>query len=66
MFSGIVEEIGEVIGLEELPNMKLWDGTESSGWKLSVRATTAVDGAYDGCSISVNGVCLTVTEFDDG
>ena len=24
----------------------------------------ALEGAYEGCSISVNGVCLTVTEFD--
>ena len=24
----------------------------------------ALDGAYIGCSIAVNGTCLTVTEFD--
>ena len=27
-------------------------------------ANTVLEGAYEGCSIAVNGVCLTVTKFD--
>jgi riboflavin synthase len=42
----------------------LWDGSTGEGWKLTVKAKLALVDAYIGCSIAVNGVCLTVTAFD--
>lgn len=50
MFTGIVEEVGEVIG--------------ARGDGLLIRARTVLSDAHIGDSICVNGVCLTVTEFD--
>jgi len=50
--------------LELKKGLKLWDGSVGEGWELQVGAQTVLDGAYLGCSIAVNGVCLTVTEFD--
>ena len=64
MFSGIVEEMGKVSKLEKVPRLKQWDGTVGEGWELEVEAAVALEGASLGCSIAVNGVCLTVTEFD--
>lgn len=64
MFSGIVEEMGTAIALRERDDMKLWDGTTGSGWELSVGASVVLDDATEGCSIAVNGVCLTVVDFD--
>lgn len=64
MFSGIVEEMGVVESLAERTDMKLWDGTTGSGWELAVRGAKVLEGATDGCSIAVNGVCLTVVNFD--
>jgi riboflavin synthase len=51
MFTGIVEELGRVAGLE--------------GPRLTVESTTAVDGSVTGESVAVNGVCLTVVEQSD-
>lgn len=65
MFSGIVEEMGSVSSLIKNDAVKLWDGSVGNGVELTVRAKTVLDGATDGCSIAVNGVCLTVTSFDD-
>lgn len=64
MFTGIVEEIGEVVSLESRSDMPLWDGTVSEGIELTVRARTVLDGAYLGCSICVSGACLTATGLD--
>ncbi len=55
MFTGIVEELGEVAELEELPDAA----------RLSVRAQTVGADVSLGDSISVNGVCLTVTGWSD-
>lgn len=63
VFTGIVEEIGVVVSNRLCDSIRLWDGSVGQGWVLTVRATTALDGAYNGCSIAVNGTCLTVTEF---
>lgn len=52
MFTGIIEELGEVIAWEH--------GTDAG--RLTVRAPLAVSDAKHGDSISVNGVCLTVIE----
>eukprot|EP00281_Chroomonas_sp_CCMP1168_P030722 CAMPEP_0206245210 /NCGR_PEP_ID=MMETSP0047_2-20121206/18573_1 /ASSEMBLY_ACC=CAM_ASM_000192 /TAXON_ID=195065 /ORGANISM="Chroomonas mesostigmatica_cf, Strain CCMP1168" /LENGTH=576 /DNA_ID=CAMNT_0053670489 /DNA_START=33 /DNA_END=1761 /DNA_ORIENTATION=- len=55
MFTGIVEEIGQV---EELAM-----DIKTPGVTLTLKGKTVLEGAYEGCSISVNGVCLTVTKF---
>lgn len=54
MFTGIVEEIGEVVAVQK--------GAESM--RLSVRGPITTSDAALGCSIAVNGVCLTVVELD--
>ncbi len=51
MFTGIVEELGEVRSRE--------------GIKLRLRATTVLADATLGASIAVNGCCLTVVAFGD-
>jgi riboflavin synthase len=55
VFTGIVEELGEVAALEELPDAA----------RLTVRASVVGGDVGLGDSISVNGVCLTVTGWDD-
>jgi riboflavin synthase len=52
VFTGIVEEIGEVVAVEF--------GVESA--KLTVRGPLVVSDAVHGASIAVDGVCLTVVE----
>jgi len=68
MFTGIVEQMGEVVSLETKDDMTLWDGSKGSGTEMVIKGDVVMEGAYLGCSISVNGVCLTATEldFDDG
>ena len=56
MFTGIVEELGEVVAVTEL--------TDAS--RLTVRGPLVTSDAGHGDSISVNGVCLTVVENDGG
>ena len=50
MFTGIVEELGEVVGRE--------------GELLSLRGKLVTDDARHGDSIAVNGVCLTVVRVE--
>ena len=50
MFTGIIEEIGEVAGLE----------AHGDSAVLTVRASVIADDLAHGASIAVNGVCLTV------
>ena len=65
VFSGIVEEMGRVSSLVESDALTLWDGSVGSGTELTIEdAKVALDGASLGCSIAVNGVCLTATKFD--
>ena len=56
MFTGIVEEIGTVQSLEE----------RDGGWQLTLHGPLASEGARQGDSIAVNGVCLTVTRCSGG
>ncbi|WP_405829241.1 riboflavin synthase [Streptomyces sp. NBC_00105] len=56
MFTGIVEELGEVAAVEQLE--------EASRFRL--RGPLVTEGAKHGDSIAVNGVCLTVVETADG
>lgn len=53
MFTGIIEEIGQVQGLSR--------GKDSA--RIEVKAATVLDGIRLGDSIAVNGVCLTVTSL---
>lgn len=55
MFTGIVEELGTVAGIEQL----------GDSIRLRVNATKVVSDVQAGDSICVSGVCLTVIEFDD-
>jgi len=52
MFTGIVEEIGQVIAVE----------ASGDGVRVTVQAPKAVSDAAHGDSISVSGVCLTVVD----
>lgn len=54
MFTGIVEEVGEIVDLRH--------GEESA--VLRVRGPLVTSDAHHGDSICVNGVCLTVTDLD--
>jgi len=63
MFTGIVEEMGQVVSLEERDDIDLWDGTKGKGTQLTVKANVVLEGAYLGCSICVSGVCLTATKL---
>jgi riboflavin synthase len=55
MFTGIVEELGEVIGIEP----------EGDSARLTIRGPLVAEDAAHGASIAVNGVCLTVTDVKD-
>src|SRR5919205_1330090 len=55
MFTGIVEELGEVVALEPAGDSA----------RLTVRGPLVVSDAVHGASIAVNGVCLTVTDVKD-
>lgn len=52
MFTGIVEELGEVVGKDELADSA----------RLVIRGPLVTSDAGHGDSIAVNGVCLTVVE----
>ena len=55
MFTGLIEEIGEVAAVRQT----------AESFDLTLSAETVLDGVKLGDSIAVNGVCLTVTAFDD-
>ncbi len=48
MFTGIVEEIGTVVSLEQRDDMVLWDGTRGQGTELVVKGDIVLDEAYLG------------------
>jgi riboflavin synthase len=56
MFTGIIEEIGEITAIEP----------SGDGWRLTVRAEKAAQDAVHGESIAVSGVCLTVVDSAPG
>ncbi len=56
MFTGIVEELGSVAGVDNL----------GDSVRLTIAATTVLEDVHLGDSIAVNGVCLTVATFEDG
>lgn len=51
MFTGIVEELGSVVSLED----------QGDALRLTIAATTVLEDVGHGDSIAVNGCCLTVT-----
>jgi len=51
VFTGIIEEAGSVVSV--------------AVGKLVIAAGKVLDGIQSGGSIAVNGICLTVTDFDD-
>ena len=53
MFTGIVEEIGTVIGIQQ----------SGESFVLTIKAGKILEDVQLGDSIAVNGVCLTVTQF---
>ena len=56
MFTGIVEEIGTVESLTPT----------SEAYQLKIKASRILEDVHLGDSIAVNGVCLTVTSFNQG
>jgi riboflavin synthase len=56
VFTGIVEELGEVVGLDR----------QGDSARLRVRGPLVTADASRGDSIAINGVCLTVTRTQDG
>jgi len=50
MFTGIIEEVGEVVGLDPTGDSAV----------LRIRAARVADDLAHGASVAVNGVCLTV------
>lgn len=55
MFTGIVEEIGQIKKIVEI----------LMGKRFFIKAHSVLKGIHIGDSIAVNGTCLTVTEFND-
>ena len=53
MFTGLVEEVGRVVRLEA-----------GEMFRLQISASRVLEGTRVGDSVSVSGVCLTVTELD--
>ena len=51
MFTGIIEEMGEVVSLETRNDMTLWDGSKGKGTEMVIKGDVVMDGAYLGCSI---------------
>ena len=48
MFTGIVEEMGTVVSMEERDDMTLWDGTKGKGTELVVKGKVVLQDAYLG------------------
>ena len=55
MFTGIVEEVGEIVDLNE----------NEDGFKVSVKAQTILKDLNINDSISCSGICLTVFEIEN-
>lgn len=55
MFTGIIETVGRIERIE----------TAADSMRIRVDAPAIMEDAHHGDSIAINGVCLTVTDFDD-
>jgi riboflavin synthase len=56
MFTGIVEQIGEVVSCER----------DGEIWRLAIRPAQPLDALEIGGSVAVNGCCLTATSIAEG
>jgi riboflavin synthase len=56
VFTGIVEELGEIVSVE----------SQRDSARFTIRGPLVTEDAAHGASIAVNGVCLTVVDFKDG
>ncbi len=56
MFTGLIEETGEVAALELSPK----------GARLSIQASLVLEGLRIGDSVAINGCCLTAASIDGG
>ncbi len=56
MFTGIVEELGTVVAVEQLPDSA----------RMRIHGDLVTSDAVHGASIAVNGVCLTVVDVSAG
>jgi len=56
MFTGIVEELGEVVGVDP----------RGDSARITISGPLVTSDAVAGASIAVNGVCLTVVDLADG
>ncbi len=54
MFTGIIEEVGEIFGIRPV----------TGGYKLTIEASKVAEDAVLGASIAINGVCLTITSIE--
>ncbi|AOP46931.1 riboflavin synthase [Streptomyces lydicus] len=68
MFTGIVEELGEVVAIEHLGDAAsaTAGGAPGSAARFRLRGPVVTEDAKHGDSIAVNGVCLTVVDTADG
>jgi len=65
MFTGIIEEMGQVVSMSKESGQTRWDGSVGDGYILVIACKVCLIDCYVGASIAVNGVCLTATKFDD-
>ena len=68
MFTGIVEELGEVasLGASDAGPDGTGDATAAGGFRLRISAVYVLEDAKIGDSIAVDGCCLTVVEMGPG
>src|SRR5919204_6342250 len=52
MFTGVVEELGRILGVEK----------RGEGVRITVGARVVTEGTREGDSVAVNGVCLTALD----
>jgi riboflavin synthase len=74
MFTGIIEALGEVVGVDrparrgargpDAGHGPAAGARDAAGARLRVQAGTLLDGMRPGDSIAVDGVCLTVVRLD--
>lgn len=55
MFTGLVEETGKVLSIDE----------KADGKRIKIQAKETLENIAEGSSIAVNGVCLTVEDFSE-
>ncbi|MEU5209366.1 riboflavin synthase [Streptomyces sp. NPDC020742] len=68
MFTGIVEELGEVVAVENLGDAPpaTAGGAPTRSARFRLRGPVVTEDAKHGDSIAVNGVCLTVVDTANG